>query len=306
MKKSKVIFVRMFLALLVTLVVVWWGFDKFANGSKDGWLGFLGGFLGSIIAILGVWWQTNKTIMNEKELMFSQKRPYIILQLLSPDKVDEVYGIEKCDLNSEFQLLAIKNLSNQPFFSIKIIFNDDNSNSVIIDRIDENMRIGIIVNSKDVSVLQEARKELKKSFEVQGNFNISDKKQQHDKAYKKLKSVIGKYSIVSSNELGLQEGVSKMSDDEYRRYLSGISGIVLPKINKAIVKTTMQNCIKTVTIYFTTTVREKVKLVFEEKDGKYKYQKELTKLENKKGEITEEEYDTSDMYESYQLSHTEK
>ena len=54
-----------------------------------------------------------------------------------------------------------------------------------------------------------------------------------------------------------------------------------------------------ITVYFTTTVREKIKLVFVKKDGKYRYQKSKTKLENKGELITEKEYDTSDMYESY-------
>ncbi|NJE31538.1 hypothetical protein E0K97_00220 [Lactobacillus agilis] len=37
---------------------------------------------------------------------------------------------------------------------------------------------------------------------------------------------------------------------------------------------------------FTTTVREKIKLVFVKVDGKYRYQKSKTKLENKGGLIT--------------------
>ncbi|MBL1057014.1 hypothetical protein JEM51_11480 [Ligilactobacillus agilis] len=61
----------------------------------------------------------------------------------------------------------------------------------------------------------------------------------------------------------------------------------------------------TATIYFTTAVREKIKLVFVKEDGKYRYQKNKTKLENKGEIITEKEYDTSDMYESDKIDRVE-
>lgn len=301
MKNFKITFTGICIVLLIMIIINfgmdWWIFDKLGNGSDDGWLGFWGGFLGAIFAVVGVWWQTNKTIKNEKELMFSQKRPYIILQELSTDKVDEVYGISNCDLKDKFQILVIKNLSNQPFFSVKIVLNDQGS-PVIIDRIDKNKDIGILVNSVDVNKLQEAERNLKESVAVKDKGNLYEPKQLYDKSIKDIKEIFDKYNQ-KFESLGLLKDASKVNDDRFRQvYTSKYSEGIL---DESIVNITKEIKTEKVTIYFTTTVREKVKLVFKKEDKKYRYQKSETKLENKGSIITEEEYDTSDMYESYKL-----
>ena len=279
----------------------WWIFDKLGNGSDDGWLGFWGGFIGAILAVVGVWWQTNKTIKNEKELMFSQKRPYITLQELSADKVDEVYGINNCDLKDKFQILVIKNLSNQPFFSVKIVLNDQVS-PVIIDRIDKNKDIGILVNSIDVNKLQEAERNLKESVAVVGKGNLDELKQLYDDSIKEIKEIFDKYNQ-DFEDLGLSTDASKIADYRFiqvytSKYKECIKNNML---GKSILDISGKIKTEKVTIYFTTTVREKVKLVFKKENKKYRYQKNETKLENKGSTFTEKEYDTSDMYESYKL-----
>ncbi|HIS18869.1 MAG TPA: hypothetical protein IAC02_09725 [Candidatus Coprovivens excrementavium] len=301
MKNFKITFTGICIVLLIMIIINfgmdWWIFDKLGNGSDDGWLGFWGGFLGAIFAVVGVWWQTNKTIKNEKELMFSQKRPYIILQELSTDKVDEVYGISNCDLKDKFQILVIKNLSNQPFFSVKIVLNDQGS-PVIIDRIDKNKDIGILVNSVDVNKLQKAERNLKESVAVKDKGNLYKPKQLYDKSIKDIKEIFDKYNQ-KFESLGLLKDASKVNDDRFKQvYTSKYSEGIL---DESIVNITKEIKTEKVTIYFTTTVREKVKLVFKKEGKKYKYQKNETKLENKGSIITEEEYDTSDMYESYKL-----
>ncbi|MDF4186144.1 hypothetical protein [Ligilactobacillus salivarius] len=301
MKNFKITFTGICIVLLIMIIINfgmdWWIFDKLGNGSDDGWLGFWGGFLGAIFAVVGVWWQTNKTIKNEKELMFSQKRPYIILQELSADKVDEVYGISNCDLKDKFQILVIKNLSNQPFFSVKIVLNDQGS-PVIIDRIDKNKDIGILVNSVDVNKLQEAERNLKESVAVKDKGNLYEPKQLYDDSVKEIKEIFDKYNQ-DFEGLGLSKDASKVDDDRFRKvYTSKYSEGIL---DESIVNITKEIKTEKVTIYFTTTIREKVKLVFKKEDKKYRYQKNETKLENKGSIITEEEYDTSDMYESYKL-----
>ena len=301
MKNFKITFTGICIVLLIMIIINfgmdWWIFDKLGNGSDDGWLGFWGGFLGAIFAVVGVWWQTNKTIKNEKELMFSQKRPYIILQELSADKVDEIYGISNCDLKDKFQILVIKNLSNQPFFSVKIVLNDQGS-PVIIDRIDKNKDIGILVNSVDVNKLQEAERNLKESVAVKDEGNLYEPKQLYDKSIEDIKEIFDKYNQ-KFESLGLLKDASKVNDDRFRQvYTSKYSEGIL---DESIVNITKEIKTEKVTIYFTTTVREKVKLFFKKEGKKYKYQKNETKLENKGSIITEEEYDTSDMYESYKL-----
>lgn len=306
LKGISIVLLIMSIVLLIMIIINfgmdWCIFDKFGNGSDDGWLGFWGGFLGAIFAVVGVWWQTNKTITNEKELMFSQKRPYIILQELSADEVDKVYGISNCDFQNKFQVLVIKNLSNQPFFSIQVVL-DDQDNPVIIDRIDKNKNIGILVNSMDVSKLQEANKKLGESFQVQGEFDLNSLKKLYDESLERIQKIFDKYNQHFEN-LGLLKNARKANDNQFRNeYISSyLRSNVSDKLNESIIEITKEIKVEKVSIYFTTTVREKVKLVFKKKDKKYRYQKNETKLENKGGIITEEEYDTSDMYESYKLN----
>lgn len=269
-------------------------------GSDDGWLGFWGGYLGAIVAIVGVWWQTNKTIKNEKELMFSQKRPYIVLRELNVDKVDKIYGSEVCTLDDNFQVLAIKNLSDQPFFSVKILFDEEKS-PIVIDRINENDNIGIVVNSKDVRRLQKAKEKLLKSFQTHMKGDLHENKRWYDEAVKEIEETFSEYKM-DFDKLDLQKNASNVDDNEFR-----IFSLFYRKDNKFdnyITKITKQNTVEQVTIYFTTTVREKVKLVFKKEKGNYKYQKQKTKLENKGENISEDEYDTSNLYESNLLKVT--
>lgn len=191
----------------------------------------------------------------------------------------------------------IKNLSNQPFFSVKIVLNDQGS-PVIIDRIDKNKDIGILVNSVDVNKLQEAERNLKESVAVKDKGNLYEPKQLYDDSVKEIKEIFDKYNQ-DFEDLGLSKDASKVDDDRFRKvYTSKYSEGIL---DESIVNITKEIKTEKVTIYFTTTIREKVKLVFKKEDKKYRYQKNETKLENKGGIITEEEYDTSDMYESYKL-----
>ena len=227
-------------------------------GSDDGWLGFWGGYLGAIVAIVGVWWQTNKTIKNEKELMFSQKRPYIVLRELNVDKVDKIYGSEVCTLADNFQILAIKNLSNQPFFSVKILFDEEKS-PIVIDRINENDNIGIVVNSKDVRRLQKAREKLLKSFQTHMKGDLHENKRWYDEAVKEIEETFSEYKM-DFDKLDLQKNASNVDDNEFRRFSSSYHKD--NDFDNYITKITKQNTVEQVTIYFTTTVREKVKLVF--------------------------------------------
>ncbi|WP_034990366.1 hypothetical protein [Ligilactobacillus salivarius] len=312
MKKFKIILTGICIVLLIMIIINfgmnWWIFDELGNGSDDGWLGFWGGFLGAILAVVGVWWQTNKTIKNEKELMFSQKRPYIIIQESSVRNLAEIKDIFSSKNHTAYAdepVIVIKNLSNNPMFSVKLVFQYDNKKEdIVIDRIDPNSNIGIIINSdniieylkklgmiyprqpeerdefyKRINLIKEQG--IKKSFsdniKALKYFNVENKESEYINA---IRITTKNYSINTKYEL-----LKEFSD----KYIHNNS--ILYEIP----------CKIKVTIYFTTTVREKVKLVFKKEDKKYRYQKNETKLENKGSTFTEKEYDTSDMYESYKL-----
>ncbi|GAX03447.1 hypothetical protein IWT140_01050 [Secundilactobacillus pentosiphilus] len=73
------------LALIAIPIVIgsalklpWFDFN---NGSNDGWLGFWGGYLASVITIVGVYWQVRKQINADKTKDRLAKRPtYIALR----------------------------------------------------------------------------------------------------------------------------------------------------------------------------------------------------------------------------------
>jgi hypothetical protein len=60
-----------------------------SNGSNDGWLGFWGGYLGAIIAVLGVFWQVNRQQGFEKIKEDEKNRPFVDFSIQ--------YGIKEND-----------------------------------------------------------------------------------------------------------------------------------------------------------------------------------------------------------------
>lgn len=314
MKKFNFIFTGICIVLLIIVIINfgmnWWIFDKLGNGSDDGWLGFWGGFLGAIFAVAGVWWQTNKTIKNEKELMFSQKRPYIVIREsnIPNDEISSIYVKKKYSPYKNEPVILIKNLSNNPMFSVKFIVQyDDRKEEIVADRIEANSNIGININSevisetiKQMGMIYPVTSEEKRNFEEKVKlveksgvrdsfsesiealkyFDVANKECEYINAVKKS---INNYNMSTINYDLIKEFIDKYIADKYKQTLYEMPNNVI------------------ITVYFTTTVREKIKLVFVKKDGKYRYQKSKTKLENKGELITEKEYDTSDMYESYKL-----
>ena len=296
--------------IIINFGMNWWLFDELGNGSDDGWLGFWGGFLGAILAIAGVWWQTNKTIKNEKELMFSQKRPYIVIResKISNDEISSIYVKKKYSPYENEPVIIIKNLSNKPMFSVKFVIQyDDKKEEIVADRIEANSNIGININSEVISEtirqmgmiypvtpeekinFEEKVKLVEKSgirdsffesIEALKYFDVANKEYEYINA---VKNTIKHYNMSTINYDLIEGFIEKYIANKYKQTLYGMPHNVI------------------ITVYFTTTIREKIKLVFVKEDGKYRYQKSKTKLENKGELITEKEYDTSDMYESYKL-----
>ena len=153
MKKFKIIFTGICIVLLIMIIINfgmdWWIFDKLGNGSDDGWLGFWGGFLGAIFAVVGVWWQTNKTIENEKELMFSNARPFFNLTI--ERKVPKLENLYVCEKNSEIKVgrkniyLKINNFSNKLMMKVVLKIYTENKK---IDQIN----IGRIEGGKSIQI----------------------------------------------------------------------------------------------------------------------------------------------------------
>lgn len=117
--------------------------------SNDGWLGFWGSYLGAIFAVAGVWWQTNKTIKNEKELMYSDARPFFNLTI--ERKVPELGNLYVCEKSSEIKVgkkniyLKINNFSNKLMMKVvlKIYTENKKNDQINIGRIEGGKSIQI-------------------------------------------------------------------------------------------------------------------------------------------------------------------
>lgn len=195
-------------------------------GSNSDWFSFLGGYVGAIITIGGVYWQVRKQTVADKEADFREARPLFLISVVDEkENKDAIYYgnidhpnyyeltsvLEKVD-NESFKQIKIRNISEKAMSAVRIVmkWNDDTNESINIETIDA---------KKENRILD------KKTLE------LMYLKRMHDNR------------IVSY-------GYNKLNEVE---------------------------------VYFHTPIREKIKLVFEYKDGKLVYKKKY--LENKGDKI---------------------
>lgn len=111
-------------------------FGQTSGGTDDGWLGFWGGYLGSVIAIGGVYWQSTKQsrlskeqLYNEKENQYRQARPFFILSKVEKMRKEvSCYCSEKIfskDELSSAQYISIDNVSKKDMYAVKVIVSTD-------------------------------------------------------------------------------------------------------------------------------------------------------------------------------------
>ncbi|OTO37590.1 hypothetical protein A5871_002157, partial [Enterococcus sp. 2F9_DIV0599] len=116
-------------ALLVTLVLiplfiqVLINWDTMNNGSDDGWLGFWGGYLGSIIGVVGALIVIQIQLSNDKERFdketkaknkeLAEDKKRFELQILARDK----------ELEEERKARKSEQVDNT-FFNLLLLFND--------------------------------------------------------------------------------------------------------------------------------------------------------------------------------------
>lgn len=159
--------------LIPAIVEIGLSIFNVSNSSADGWLGFWGGYLGAIIAVVGVWWQTNKTIENEKKKSFIIVRPFVNVSISTKDikysdKVKSYYTNESVENNSFLDLqekyngnvITISNLSDKPMVRIYIKLTIDKNNI-------EYTCINIIKGGEKVNIISEYIEE-----KVSGNSNL--------------------------------------------------------------------------------------------------------------------------------------
>lgn len=125
-------------ALIITLIIIplviqgvinW---DTMNNGSDDGWLGFWGGYLGSIIGVVGALIVIQIQLSNEKERF--DKETKAKNKELAEDKKRFELQIEARDKELEEERKARKSEQvDNTFFNLLLLFNDQ-KNTLLKDK----------------------------------------------------------------------------------------------------------------------------------------------------------------------------
>lgn len=160
--------------LVINFLMDFGWFKSVGHGSDDGWLGFWGGYLGSIIAVSGVYWQVREEIRNGKMEQYKEARPIFMLDIMDNSKYCgkegpinynikpvefPAYISEKCckeckyrfawcnkDLRMGLPYIQLKNISNNPMLAIKakLIWENDTEESFIVNRLDANSNMSLL------------------------------------------------------------------------------------------------------------------------------------------------------------------
>ena len=116
-------------ALLVTLVLiplfiqVLINWDTMNNGSDDGWLGFWGGYLGSIIGVVGALIVIQIQLSNDKE-RFDKETKAKNKELAEDKKRFELQNLARDkELEEERKARKSEQVDNT-FFNLLLLFND--------------------------------------------------------------------------------------------------------------------------------------------------------------------------------------
>lgn len=128
-----------------------WGAFKNIPGSNSDWFSFLGGYVGAIITIGGVYWQVRKQTVADKEADFRKARPLFLISIVNEEEKNNVsyYGNLSFWLYHElkkvlskvkeekFKQIKIHNISEETMNAVKVVikWNDNIEDTVKIETI---------------------------------------------------------------------------------------------------------------------------------------------------------------------------
>lgn len=165
-----ILIVLAFIPIMVGLLMNTSFFDGI-SGSNDGWLGFWGGYLGSIAAILGVYWQMHEEnkqwkedINRERKEKYVAARPFVTMDVNYDhitDTMSTAYFTDKYVkerklglFNKDWKtyILRICNLSSSNIYSVRIQieFHNGRSEFVYINQIKGGKEYQVIANNIDL------------------------------------------------------------------------------------------------------------------------------------------------------------
>lgn len=137
MKKTKWGIITILLGIIITPILLAmlmnvWPF-MYIPGENSDWFSFLGGYVGAIITIGGVYWQVRKQTVADKEADFREARPLFLISIVKRPieyRVKYYTNLEETDiefaLNSSsketYNQLKILNISERLMSAVKVEF----------------------------------------------------------------------------------------------------------------------------------------------------------------------------------------
>ncbi|WP_370561584.1 hypothetical protein AB5567_06140 [Lactiplantibacillus plantarum] len=259
----------------IVQIIIFWGiglfiylvslFTRLQPADWNGWLGFFGSLLGSIIAIFGVYWQVSvqskksqedakkqkdllsQQLKNEKESQYRQARPFFLVSQEETDfrktQNDHIEGIRACEdcdweneaLNpsalNEYNIYSSKNIKRESVF-------EESHNYLVIRNVSTK-------NMYAVKVFVASEKDIDKCF-----IKLNDSVDQEDNK---------NFDSISINKI-------EANSDAYLLFCDKDSQI------------------KQVLVWYITEIRESIKLYFEDADGRHglEYKSDFKLIGNQK------------------------
>lgn len=272
-------------------------FFNWSNGTNDGWLGFWGGYLGSAIAIIGVGWTLYEGRKNLDKSLDEQKRELdstngnqrdLQVESLKEDKESQFRISRPFFVLKESSLPIILGNQNQYYLSEKL----KNSSKDVAEYFSDTMTKENIVSTIDICNLS-----IKRMMAVYVEIHYFNGKTDDfrvdiidSKETAHLISFSGIEKYISDKLSYLNDGedfnMDNLNSDLFKEdvFDEAPSKKRIEKLNLKIEKAVKENfdsSVKKIDIFFTTELREKIKLVFASEDGQLVYKENCKVLENK-------------------------
>lgn len=268
MKVIKVIFRALVIVAVVFGVPILlaygmnWCIFKFVPGSNGDWFSFLGGYVGAIITIGGVYWQVRKQSIFDREQLKEQISN-------SEKQLKKQLSVEKEDRFREARPLFLISIINEAYRSGRNIYGNPEKGMLPQRVISSNNLVYKVIKIKNIS------KKLMSAVRIEIIWKNKDK------------DIVNISVIDSQKECIIVDRVSlKAMESDIR---SSGNGVNIKEKNRESFEE-----LECVNVYFCTELREKIKLVFINDNGILKYHSKH--LENKDGNI--KEYNLDDFHES--------
>lgn len=170
------------LSILLPMLVLNFGmvipfFDSLSNADNSARLGFWGGYLGSIVAVIGVFWQVREEIKNNRKMELEKVRPIFLLDIMDGSEENKsgftnsniillntpaylsIKFLKAMKFNDEkiistltnnaLPFIQLKNISSNSMLAVNILLswaNEKNKENFFIGRIEQTSTISLVTS----------------------------------------------------------------------------------------------------------------------------------------------------------------